>query len=81
MSTVQYVIKIDDNLKKQAMEVARMMGLSLSALTKAFYLDLVKKKAVSLSLNKQTFDHVLEEAVCSNKVQASLKKFENAIQW
>jgi len=80
LSTVQYVIKIDDNLKKQAMGVAKQMGLSLSALTKAFYHDLIKKKSVSLSVNNRTFDHVLEDAVYSSKVQNSLKKFEKVIQ-
>ena len=68
-----------ENLKK--MPWAKQMGLSLSALTKAFYHDLVKKKKVSLSANSQTFDHILDEAVKLKSVKKSLNNFAKTIQW
>lgn len=78
--TAQLVIRINQELKKDAQNVAENFGLSLSSLIKAFLTNVIKVK--KLSLNNESdeyFDSIIMEACRDKKVASKLEKLASAI--
>lgn len=49
MATSSLTIRIDDNLKREASEVADYYGLDLSSVTRAFYKQMVNTRRIPLT--------------------------------
>ena len=65
MATSTLTIRVDDNLKRGASEVAEYYGLDLSSVTRAFYKQMVNTKRIPLTFapeepNAESLDAIRE---------------------
>jgi antitoxin component of RelBE/YafQ-DinJ toxin-antitoxin module len=56
----QLIIRIDEQLKNKAMSKAQKLGLSLSALTKMFFISFVKNKDIIKIDEEMIWDQALK---------------------
>ncbi len=84
----QLIIRIENNLKKEAQAVAQNFGLPLSALIKAFLANVVQTKKIIWQENNDDYLDVIIMSACRDKKIASrleklaslaLKKYSNAL--
>ena len=60
MNTAVINVKTEPQLKAKAQKVAEELGLSLSALIKAYLKQLVRTKSVSFDISEEPSDYLLE---------------------
>lgn len=65
MATSTLTIRVDDNLKRGASEVAEYYGLDLSSVTRAFYKQMINTKRIPLTFapeepNAESLDAIHE---------------------
>lgn len=71
----QLIIRIENNLKKEARIVAQNFGLPLSALIKAFLANIVETKKIILKENNDDYlDAIIMAACRDKKIAARLEK-------
>lgn len=84
----QLIIRIENNLKKEAQAVAENFGLPLSALIKAFLANVVQTKKITLQAHNDDYLDVIIMSACRDKKIASrleelaslaIKKYANAL--
>lgn len=84
----QLIIRIENNLKKEAQAVAENFGLPLSALIKAFLTNVVQTKKITLQAHNDDYLDVIIMSACRDKKIASrleklaslaIKKYANAL--
>ncbi len=75
--SAQVNIKIDPEVKKQLEEVLEKLGFSISSITKAFYLQLIRDRRVNFSLEDDTDDtskNLTGEQLEKNLIKAGYSK-------
>ena len=76
----QLIIRIENNLKKEAQVVAQNFGLPLSALIKAFLTSVVKNKKITLQDNNDDYlDAIIMSALRDKKIANRLEKLANLV--
>ena len=60
-------IRTNANIKKQAQEIAKNLGLNLSALINAYLRQLIRTKTVSFSLEEEPSDYLVRSLEKSKK--------------
>lgn len=76
--SAQINIKMDEEIKKQVQQVAKALGFSLSDLTRAFYMNLIRTKQVHFSLednwNDDTPDDLTGEKLKKQLIDTGYSK-------
>lgn len=76
----QFTIKIEKDLKNNALRVSQELGIPLATLTKVFYQHLIRtKKIICTTGDNQDFDMVIDQALKSAKVKDSLRTLAHYI--
>lgn len=81
MNTAVINIKTEEKTKKQAQEVARDLGLSLSTLINAYLKEIIKTKRVEFSLDEKPSPYlikILKNAERNLKAGKGSPVFDNA---
>lgn len=89
MSYAVVVTKVDPKIKKEAQETAKKLGLSLSAVVKAFLKQFVRTKTVTFSMQGEEIPNArtlkvlrkAEENYKKGKASPGFKTGEEAVAW
>lgn len=86
MNTVVVNVKLEPEVKRDAQEIASKLGLSLSAIIKAYLKELIRTKKVSFSAEEPS-DFLIsslnaaEKDIEAGRVSPSFKTADSAITW
>lgn len=86
MNTAVINIKIDEKTKKEAQQIAKELGVSLSSVIKAYLKQLVRTKKIILTTEEEPTEFMLDalkeskEDIKTGRV-VSFKNIDNAIDY
>lgn len=80
MSTTQFTLRIDKDLKEETQKKANeKFGIGLGTLTKLFFMSFVDNPHITFYVGDKEFDEKLNELLESKKVKSALRKLGNAV--
>jgi len=88
MSYTVVATKVDPQMKKEAQETAKQLGMPLSVVIKAFLKQFIKTKTVTFSARNEEPSEYLKNAICqaekdwlAGKTSPAFKTGEEAVAW
>jgi len=87
MNTTVINVRTQTDVKKAAQEVAKDLGLNLSALINGFLRQLIKTKAINLKVTEEPSDYLLQilkdakEEIKRGEVSPMFENADDAISW
>lgn len=87
MNTAVINIKTEEATKKQAQQIAKELGMSLSSLINAYLKQLIRTKRVAFDLSEEPSEYFInsmkksEEDIKAGRVSQSFDNADDAIAW
>ena len=76
MATATMTIRCDENIKKEAAEVAKYYGFDLTSVTRAFWTYLARNRSIPLTFSEEPNEESMQAINDTKKMLASEMEFD-----